>query len=374
MNSEKQEKLRKGLAFAAMAVFGIVGLVLTRSTWMYYNFLLFPIAGFFAYWVLEKKWFYAPLGIFAMSYLTMVLSEILGGVFQFGTLFSAFFEAILFGLLCAVGVLIHLCWNYTFSRNLEIPMWRRAITGGLCFSMISFVLISTTSLMGNPFSSKKAAAAVETYIAEAYPNDNLVVADTVYSAQLDEYWVTVKSPTVQDIWFYVSWKDDHIQVDDYENFVGNKMTTILRMTDEANKRSYSLVKDLPLMDKYYMQFDGLDVTGDKKLDAENQAVYDKLELDMPYDNALQIPATVYLSIAEEAPEFSELAAMFESMHKILSEDGFHVVSYDLRYQIGKQTYSLVVSSAQVSDGNLLSLLEGAQEHTADGLTQIILPK
>lgn len=368
----KAEKLMHSLMMGAMFVVGFVGLIITRSTWTYYNFILFPIVGYLAYRVLGKRWYYAPIAILCMSWVTMSMVWIFSGQPVLASLLDPVAEAFLFGVLCAIGSAIAIFGAIAFRRDNGAAIWKRAVCGGLCFSLIAFVFITAVSFLGNPFDLSAARRDVAVYMAEAYPQDDMTVVAADFNSQTQEYWVQVQSGTIKDQWFYVTWKDGRIQVDDYDNFVGNKATTILRLHDEANKQARPLVENTPLLTGFTLDIDGLDPLAIDNMAAPVKTIYDSLTPDIPFTTALQLPFVASLAAEKKDGELADVAEVITTVHSTLKNAGFSMTSYYLKFTLGSQLLVVSPTAEQVEGENFAGQLAAAEQVEKDGYTLLVL--
>ena len=98
--------VRKAFFFVGMALLLIgaaVGVALTDSMGMFYNFILM-----LGYWLFRGKSFFVPLGIFLLSYLYQIP----------GTGFVApLFMSVLYTLFCGLGLGIGFLLDYAFAKE-----------------------------------------------------------------------------------------------------------------------------------------------------------------------------------------------------------------------------------------------------------------
>ena len=103
--------VRKAFFFVGMALLLIgaaVGVALTDSMSMFYNFILMPGVGMLGYWLFRGKSFFVPLGIFLLSYLYQIP----------GTGFVApLFMSVLYTLFCGLGLGIGFLLDYAFAKE-----------------------------------------------------------------------------------------------------------------------------------------------------------------------------------------------------------------------------------------------------------------
>ena len=101
--------VRKAFFFVGMALLLIgaaVGVALTDSMGMFYNFILMPGVGMLGYWLFRGKSFFVPLGIFLLSYLYQI-----PGTGFVAPLFM------LYTLFCGLGLGIGFLLDYAFAKE-----------------------------------------------------------------------------------------------------------------------------------------------------------------------------------------------------------------------------------------------------------------
>ena len=105
------KSVRKAFFFVGMALLLIgaaVGVALTDSMGMFYNFILMPGVGMLGYWLFRGKSFFVPLGIFLLSYLYQIP----------GTGFVApLFLSVSYTLFCGLGLGIGFLLDYAFAKE-----------------------------------------------------------------------------------------------------------------------------------------------------------------------------------------------------------------------------------------------------------------
>lgn len=103
-----------------LMVGAIVGVVLSNSMGLFYNFLIMPILGGLAYLTFKEKWFLAPIVVFVFTYLYITISTIImdgfhGAVFLYAGLHFSF----IYGVLVCIGVVITILLKIAFGKKGE---------------------------------------------------------------------------------------------------------------------------------------------------------------------------------------------------------------------------------------------------------------
>lgn len=99
------------LTSSVFIVFGaLLGVYLSNSMGMFYNFLIMPIVGACGYLVFKKRWYYTPIGIFIISYIWLFLQNIFDGALLHGFSMEIFtmpmFFSVIYTGLVMLGTLI----------------------------------------------------------------------------------------------------------------------------------------------------------------------------------------------------------------------------------------------------------------------------
>ncbi|MGH4117466.1 zf-HC2 domain-containing protein [Clostridium sp.] len=96
---------------------GILGVALSNSMGMFYNFMIMPIVGGVSVVVLKRKWYLTPIVIFITSYLWTAISEIVANGFEWIFLYSGVYYGIIYTFLVLLGVLIAMLLKITFKKE-----------------------------------------------------------------------------------------------------------------------------------------------------------------------------------------------------------------------------------------------------------------
>jgi hypothetical protein len=96
---------------------GVLGVALSNSMGMFYNFMIMPIVGGVSVVSLKRKWYVTPIIIFAISYLWTTISEIWSSGFEWIFLYSGLYYGTIYTGLVLLGVLIAMLLKITFKRG-----------------------------------------------------------------------------------------------------------------------------------------------------------------------------------------------------------------------------------------------------------------
>ncbi|MEG0772076.1 zf-HC2 domain-containing protein [Clostridium sp.] len=95
----------------------IIGVALSNSMSMFYNFIIMPIVGGISLFTLKRKWYLASLGVFLLSYLWQTIVGIASNGFQWGYLYYGLFYSIIYASLVGVGVIITMLLKYALKKE-----------------------------------------------------------------------------------------------------------------------------------------------------------------------------------------------------------------------------------------------------------------
>lgn len=110
------------LTSSVFIVFGaLLGVYLSNSMGMFYNFLIMPIVGACGYLVFKNRWYFTPIGIFIISYIWLFLQNIFDGVLSHGFSMEIFtmpmFFSVIYTGLVMLGALIAALIKFGFRKE-----------------------------------------------------------------------------------------------------------------------------------------------------------------------------------------------------------------------------------------------------------------
>lgn len=100
-----------------LIVGAIVGIALTNSMGMFYNFIIMPIIGGVSFVAFKRKWYFAPLAIFVLTYLWQTIIGIVLGGFDWIALYSGLSYSIIYTVLVGLGVVIAMLLKFAFKKE-----------------------------------------------------------------------------------------------------------------------------------------------------------------------------------------------------------------------------------------------------------------
>ena len=117
-------KIKKQLFMAAIAIVvlgALLGVALTNGAGLFYNVLIMPTIGAIGYFALGKKSYMVPGVLFVFSYIWLLISYALEGMFRDGFSFEALLAPMYMGsiytIFCVLGLLIGALLKYAFGKE-----------------------------------------------------------------------------------------------------------------------------------------------------------------------------------------------------------------------------------------------------------------
>lgn len=95
----------------------IVGVALSNSMGMFYNFIIMPIIGGGSLVVFKKNWYLAPAVIFALTYIWQTIAGIVTDGFNEHSLFIGLYFSVIYTVLVGLGVIITLLLRFAFKKE-----------------------------------------------------------------------------------------------------------------------------------------------------------------------------------------------------------------------------------------------------------------
>lgn len=95
----------------------LIGVALTNSFGILYNFLIMPVIGASGYMTLKRKWYLVPAGIFMLSYLWIFINGILSDGFTIEALYYPVYLSIMYAFLVLLGTLIARLLSFALKKE-----------------------------------------------------------------------------------------------------------------------------------------------------------------------------------------------------------------------------------------------------------------
>lgn len=95
----------------------IIGIALSNSMGMFYNFLIMPIIGGISYITFKRKCYLAPIAIFILTFLWQSIAGIASGGFEWAALYSGSFYSVIYFVLVGLGTIIAMLLKFSFKKE-----------------------------------------------------------------------------------------------------------------------------------------------------------------------------------------------------------------------------------------------------------------
>lgn len=119
IRSLKKSLFVTGLIFITFGA--LLGVYLSNSMGMFYNFLIMPIVGGLGYLTFKNKWIWTPVGVLILSYIWLFIQNISDGILSSGFRVEIFWNPLYFsGIysgLTIIGVVIAALLKYAFRKE-----------------------------------------------------------------------------------------------------------------------------------------------------------------------------------------------------------------------------------------------------------------
>ncbi|MDF2673379.1 MAG: hypothetical protein K0R09_1644 [Clostridiales bacterium] len=95
----------------------IVGVALSNSMNMFYNFIIMPITGAISFITFNRKCYLAVIAVFILSFTWISVGEIISGGFRWTALYGGLFFSLIYALLIGIGVVIAILLKFAFKKE-----------------------------------------------------------------------------------------------------------------------------------------------------------------------------------------------------------------------------------------------------------------
>lgn len=233
--------------------------------------------------------------------------------------------------------------------------WLKIAAGALAFILIGIVLTAANAFVGNPVSAALANKAVQTHLDQTYAGMDLYLERKArYNFKDGSYTAIAASKSSNDTKFYIAVRKGEILWDEYEFAVLSKQTTIDRLS-----REYSEIARQLIAREAGGDWGEVRVMYDDNYDRQ----YDEyLELDMPFDKSLPIPANLSLGLHADQMDVAFIGKSLTDVHELLAERGYAMEHYNI---YGENEIQLIaingVKPEHIISGQLVQKIEKALE-------------
>lgn len=94
-----------------------IGVALSNSMNMFYNFLIMPAVGSISLIVFKKKWYLSPIAIFILTYLWQTIESIILEGVQWYSLYVGLYYSVIYTVLVIIGIVITMLLKFAFKRG-----------------------------------------------------------------------------------------------------------------------------------------------------------------------------------------------------------------------------------------------------------------
>lgn len=95
----------------------IIGLALSNSMGMFYNFIIMPIIGGISLVAFKRKWYLALLAIFVLTYFWQAIRGLVSGGFDWMVLYRALYYSMIYTILVGLGIIITVLLKFAFKKE-----------------------------------------------------------------------------------------------------------------------------------------------------------------------------------------------------------------------------------------------------------------
>lgn len=95
----------------------IIGVALSNSMGMFYNFLIMPIIGGIGFITFKKKWYIAPLAILVIIYLWQIIEGFVLGGFEWFAFYGGLYYSVIYAVLGLLGAIITALLQFAFRKE-----------------------------------------------------------------------------------------------------------------------------------------------------------------------------------------------------------------------------------------------------------------
>lgn len=328
----------------------MIGVLNTGTESLFYNSLLFPVAGVFL--MLGRDVSFLKMLAYLMSglFVLLLLHEVIqSGIYSKMISFSIFMT-LTYSALMGVGALILSCFKCLFNKTAD---WKkRSIVGVIGTFLLLWILAGANSLVGNPIDSKKATKAIQEYVAKQYEDEELKVKEATYVFKTATYESVVYHEENEDLNFSVSYQNGKIMEDTYESNVLSYFNTLKRLSAQYSILVNELLNEtLSLKENksfVYYDFDAVDYMSQT------------LELGMEFDETLPISAQITLQFELENQSLEELSDIIATAFELFEEKGYYFDVYHLKAQNKKESILIQnMSPNDIVSGQLAERIEAS---------------
>ena len=240
-------------------------------------------------------------------------------------------------------------------------LYLRIAAGVAGFVLLCICVTFTMSFTGNPISSFMAKKAAKEYVANKYPEYDMVIKDSMYNFKIGGYDVDVQDKNSQDICFSVWYRDfDGIVGDNYEEMVVEQGSTVVRLENEMGEEVKRVIYK-------YAEDKGLKISGRCytslfKYISELKRNNEKLpSLNTPFSKELGLKGEYFIdfTVKNELTN-EEIADIINEIYDVLTENDLGVEKLITSYKTAGTDDEMTVSvDAELINDELAENIEYA---------------
>lgn len=95
----------------------IVGVALSNSMNVFYNFIIMPIIGAISLITFKRKCYFSVIAVFVLSFIWISIGEIISGGFQWAALHGGLYYSLIYALLIGIGIIIAMLLKFAFRKE-----------------------------------------------------------------------------------------------------------------------------------------------------------------------------------------------------------------------------------------------------------------
>lgn len=339
---------------AILIIGAILGVALSDSVSMFYNFMIMPLIGGISLFAFKEKWYLAPIAVFILTYLRQIAIHVFSDGFCWDMLYDGLYYSIIYIILIGLGVIIARLFIFAFKKKSKSQILK-LLAGVTAVALLCGILFVTNTFVGNPISSMLANKAIKEYVDEKYPFLDLETEKAVYNFKFTSYVGKAKSKTSIDTHFRICYRDGKVQNDTYETNVLEKFNTLQRLSNEYSFVAKKIVaKELGYEKNSTMVWYDID---------ESKNIDDILELDMKFDRTLPIDTEVTIRLDLKDSSIDGISKVLTNAHKAFTDNGCNFSKYGLFSENdGVLVMVNEVTPDDIESGELANLLEEAYKN------------
>lgn len=205
--------------------------------------------------------------------------------------------------------------------------------------IITICLLIANALFGNPISKMIAKNSAESYIEQAYPEQDFLIEDVIYNFKTGYYDANIKSESSIDTHFTVSISLNKVTYDSYEDNVLSGWNTYTRIDHEYNQLVEQVFSSSNFPLESEIDFGTIELFPEDNIQQYDVADYgivlEDLELDKDYDvkKIAETAGHIVYYAQDEDVSFDKAAELLLLLKREL--DGANIPFYAIDFNLEK---------------------------------------